>query len=105
MKAYAALALQLPARSVENAANARAQMMAHIADVAIKMRTSAIFVQQYSGSPVKLMVLPEYLFSSFPGRVSIPDFAEGWPALRRWTPEWPLCIIRTQIHGRLRVVR
>ncbi len=75
MKAYAALALQLPARSVETAADPRAQMIAHIAEVATKMRTSAMFVQQYSGSPVKLVVLPEYLFSSFPGRISIPNFA------------------------------
>jgi predicted amidohydrolase len=75
VKPYAALALQLPARSIENAADPRAQMMAHIGDVATKLRMSAAFVQQYSGSPVKLVVLPEYLFSSFPGRVSIPDFA------------------------------
>ncbi len=75
MKPYAALALQLPARSVENAADPRAQMIAHIGEVATKLRSSAMFVQQYSGSPVKLVVLPEYLFSSFPGRVSIPEFA------------------------------
>ena len=75
MKAYAALALQLPARSVEDAADPRAQMMAHIGEVATKLRPSAAFIQQYSGSPVKLVVLPEYLFSSYPGQVSIPDFA------------------------------
>ena len=30
---------------------------------------------QYGGAPVKLAVLPEYLFTSYPGRISIPDFA------------------------------
>jgi predicted amidohydrolase len=77
VKPYAALALQLTAQSVENATDPRAQMMTHIGDVATKLRTSAAFVQQYSGLPVKLVVLPEYLFSSFPGRVSIPDFASN----------------------------
>ena len=76
---YAAIALQLAALSVERAADraeARAQMLATIADMATKLRGAAIFVTQYSGSPVRLAVLPEYLLTSYPGRISIGDFAE-----------------------------
>ena len=76
---YAALALQLAARSVERAADraeAGAQMLAMIAEVGEKLRASAIFIRQYGGTPVRLAVLPEYLLTSFPGRISIPDFAE-----------------------------
>jgi predicted amidohydrolase len=72
---YAALALQLTAQSVENAVNPRAQMLNKIGEVAGKMRAAAIFIQQYGGSPVRLVVLPEYLFTSYPGPISIPDFA------------------------------
>ena len=75
MKPYAALALQLTAQSIENSADPRAQMLAMIGGVYAKMRAAAIFIEQYGGSPVKLVVLPEYLFSSYPGRISIPDFA------------------------------
>ncbi len=76
---YAAIALQLAARSVEQAADraaASAQMLAAIADMGRKLRASAIFVTQYTGSKVRLAVLPEYLFTSYPGRISIADFAE-----------------------------
>lgn len=76
---YNALALQLAARSVEGAADrkaASAQMVAMIAEIAPKIRSSSIFIAQYSGVPVKLVVLPEYLLTSYPGRISIPDFAE-----------------------------
>ena len=76
MKPYAALALQLTAQSVENATDPHAQMLGMIAGIAGKMRAAAVFIEQYSGSPVKLVVLPEYLFTSYPGRISIPDFAE-----------------------------
>jgi predicted amidohydrolase len=75
---FSAMALQLTARSLErlpDTAAARAAILAHIADLEGVIRTSSIFVQQYSGSPVKLVVLPEYLFTSYPGRISIPDFA------------------------------
>ena len=75
MKPFAALALQLTAQSVENAADPRAQMLAMIEDVAGKMRSATLFIEQYGGSPVKLVVLPEYLFTSYPGRIAIPDFA------------------------------
>ncbi len=77
-KSYSALALQVPARSVEGAADraaARAQMLAQIEEVGAKLRSSSLFIGQYSGAPVKLAVLPEYLLTSYPGRISIPDFA------------------------------
>ncbi len=78
---YAAVAFQLTARSVENAADPRAQMLAHIAELATKLKAATIFIAQYGGAPVKLAVLPEYLFTSYPGRTSIPDFAQhaAWP--------------------------
>ena len=74
------MALQLAAHSVERESDPRAAMLAHIGVVAEKLRSAAVFVDQYSGSPVRLVVLPEYLFTSFPGRISIPNFAAhcGW---------------------------
>lgn len=78
-KPYAALALQIAARSVErqpDRAAASAQMLAMIAEIGAKLRSSAIFIQQYGGTPVRLAVLPEYFLTSYPGRISIPDFAE-----------------------------
>ncbi|WP_298675202.1 nitrilase-related carbon-nitrogen hydrolase [uncultured Sphingomonas sp.] len=75
---YAAIALQLAARSVEGApdrAAARAQMLAQIEEVGAKLTASMIFVEQYGGAPVRLAVLPEYLLTSYPGRISIPEFA------------------------------
>lgn len=76
-KPYAALALQLAAHSVEKAPDPRAAMLAMIGEVATKLRGASVFIQQYGGSPVRLVVLPEYLFSSYPWRVSIPDFAKA----------------------------
>lgn len=76
---YAAVAMQLAARSVEKTADrgeARAQMLAMIGEIETKIRSATIFIQQYAGSPVKLAVLPEYLLTSYPGRISIPDFAD-----------------------------
>ena len=75
---YAAVAMQLAARSVERAKateEARAQIIAHIGDLEAQIRSASIFITQYGGAPVKLAVLPEYLFTSYPGRISIPDFA------------------------------
>jgi len=82
---YAAVAMQLTARSLEALPDtdaARAAMIEHIAAIEAPIRTSSIFVAQYSGLPVRLVVLPEYLFTSYPGRISIPDFAArvGWAA-------------------------
>lgn len=76
---YSALALQLAARSVEQApdrAAAREQMLAMIGEVETKLRAAAIFIGQYGGHPVRLAVLPEYLLTSYPGRISIADFAD-----------------------------
>ncbi len=78
-KNYAAVAMQLAARSIEKTpdkAAARRQMLAMIGEVETKIRSATIFIQQYGGSPVKLVVLPEYLLTSYPGRISIPDFAD-----------------------------
>ncbi len=75
---YAAVAMQLTARTIDPAlarADASARMIAHIGDVEAAIRSAAIFIQQYSGHPVKLAVLPEYLFTSYPGRVTIPAYA------------------------------
>jgi predicted amidohydrolase len=87
---YAAVALQLAARSVEGApdrAAARTQMLAMIEEVGAKLRGASIFIAQYSGSPVRLAVLPEYLFTSYPGRISIPDFAAK-AAIEEGGPEY-----------------
>ncbi|MEE4200231.1 nitrilase-related carbon-nitrogen hydrolase [Erythrobacter sp.] len=83
MSTYSAMAMQLTARSLERLPTedeARAAMLQHIAEIEGQIRTSSIFVAQYSGKPVKLVVMPEYLFTSYPGRISIPDFAAkvGW---------------------------
>ncbi|OYY90957.1 MAG: nitrilase [Sphingomonas sp. 28-66-16] len=70
--------MQLTARSVEACADraaASAQMTAMIAEVGVRLRGAAIFIEQYGGTPVRLAVLPEYLLTSYPGRISIPDFA------------------------------
>ncbi len=75
---YAAVAMQLTAQSVERCADraeARVQMVAMIDALGPKIRSSSIFVAQYGGAPVRLVVLPEYLLTSYPGRISIPDFA------------------------------
>ncbi|WP_254054259.1 nitrilase-related carbon-nitrogen hydrolase [Sphingorhabdus sp. EL138] len=78
-KNYAAVAMQLAARSIEKTpdkASARAQMLVMIGEIETKIRSATIFIQQYAGSPAKLAVLPEYLLTSYPGRISIPDFAD-----------------------------
>lgn len=81
---YAAVAMQLTARSLERFEpdEARAAMLAHIAELEGQIRSATIFIAQYGGVPVKLAVLPEYLFTSYPGRETIPDFAAkvGWDA-------------------------
>lgn len=77
-QSYAAVAMQLAARSVERATTrdeAMAQVTAQMADVETQIRSAAIFIGQYAGVPVRLAVLPEYLFTSYPGRIAIPDFA------------------------------
>lgn len=78
-KPYAAVAMQIAARSVERCADraaARAQMAETIVEIGAKLRSSSIFIAQYGGAPVRLAVLPEYVLTSYPGRISIPDFAD-----------------------------
>ncbi|APE28100.1 Aliphatic amidase amiE [Aurantiacibacter gangjinensis] len=74
--------MQLTARNISHLPDdeARAAMLAHIDSVEMQIRTSSIFITQYGGEPVKLAVLPEYLFTSYPGRISLADFAAkvGW---------------------------
>ncbi|MGJ3647709.1 nitrilase-related carbon-nitrogen hydrolase [Sphingomonas sp. GlSt437] len=75
---YAAVAMQLTAQSVERCADraeASAQMLSMIEALGPKLRAATIFIQQYAGTPVRLAVLPEYLLTSYPGRISITDFA------------------------------
>jgi predicted amidohydrolase len=89
-KTYAAVALQFAARSIERTpdkAAARKQMLETIAALAPKMRSATIFIQQYGGASVKLAVLPEYFLTSYPGRISIPDFADK-AALEEGGPEY-----------------
>jgi predicted amidohydrolase len=77
-RTFTAIAMQLAAHSVEHCGSreeARAQILGHIGEVEAQIRASSIFVAQYGGSPVRLAVLPEYLFTSYPGRIAIPDFA------------------------------
>ncbi len=90
MTSYAAVALQLAARSIEacpDRESARAQMLGQIADVGAKLLGARIFIEQYGGSPLRLAVLPEYLLTSYPGRISIPDFAAK-AALEPGGPEY-----------------
>ncbi len=90
IKTYAAVAMQLAARSIERTpdkAAAREQMLDLIGSLESKIRSAAIFIQQYAGNPVKLAVLPEYLLTSYPGRISIPDFADK-AALEVGGPEY-----------------
>lgn len=74
---YLAAALQLPAWSVEQAADvaaARAGMLDAIARLEPAIAGVKAFLSTFAGQPLKLVVLPEYLFSGFAtGRVS--DFA------------------------------
>jgi len=76
---YAAVAMQLAAQSVEGAPDrdaAMAQVQAMIAAIEPKLRSAAIFIEQYGGHRVQLAVLPEYLFTSYPGRIGVAEFAE-----------------------------
>lgn len=76
---FAAVAMQLTARSVErltSRAEVTAQVKDHVAAITPQIRAATIFIQQYGGAPVKLAVLPEYLFTSYPGRIGIREFAD-----------------------------
>ncbi len=76
---YAAVAMQLTARSVMGCADraaASTQVIAHIAEVEAAIVGARAFIEQYGGRPVRLAVLPEYLFTSYPVRISVPAFAD-----------------------------
>ena len=76
---YAAIAMQLTARSVEACADraaVSAQVLGHISEVGVQLRVTRVFIEQFGGSPVRLAVLPEYLFTSYPGRIGVAEFAE-----------------------------
>jgi predicted amidohydrolase len=90
VKPYAAVAMQLRAESVEaqpDRAAARRAMLAHIARVGAQVNQAKIFIEQYGGSPVRLAVLPEYLFTSYPGRIGISEFADK-AAIAEGGPEY-----------------
>jgi predicted amidohydrolase len=75
---YQAVAMQLTARSVERLTGREAvrdAILAHITDVTAQIRAARLFVEQYTGDTVKLAVLPEYLFTSYPGRIGLAEFA------------------------------
>jgi predicted amidohydrolase len=73
---YLAAALQLRAISAEaaaDAASARARALARISEVAGAIAGTRAFLERFTGLPLKLVVLPEYLLTGFEtGRV--PDF-------------------------------
>ena len=73
---YLAAALQLKAWSVEQAADvaaARAGMRAAIARLDGAIAGVRAFLSTFAGQPLRLVVLPEYLFSGFPTG-AVPDF-------------------------------
>lgn len=75
---YGAMAMQLTARSLErlDGEAVRPAILAHIAELEGPIRSATIFAEQYSGAKTKLIVLPEYLFTSYPGRVGLSEFAD-----------------------------
>jgi predicted amidohydrolase len=75
--AYSALALQVSTdcvNAVRDPADARRMMMASIQRIGAKLRSSKGFVQQYNGTEVKLVVLPEYFLSGFPMGEDVPTW-------------------------------
>lgn len=65
---YLAAAVQTRAWSVEQAAtvaDARAGMLARIARLRVDLLGARAFLERFRGLPLKLVVLPEYLFSGF----------------------------------------
>lgn len=85
---YAAVAMQLTAQAIDGCHD-RSDVSAHvlrmIGEVEAKVRSAAIFIEQYGGVPVKLVVLPEYLFTSYPGRIGLTD----WARLAAFAPDGP----------------
>jgi predicted amidohydrolase len=78
IESYMAVALQFRPQSVNalGQAEARAAMLASIARMGTMLTPVRGFIEQYSGSALKLIVLPEYFLSSYPTRDSISGWAE-----------------------------
>jgi predicted amidohydrolase len=73
---YLAVAMQLTARSVDGAgspAAARRAILDHVSEVERQIRGARAFLEVFTGTPLKLVVLPEYLFTSFESG-AIADF-------------------------------
>jgi predicted amidohydrolase len=88
MESYIAVALQLMPQAVTGApdrAAAREIMRTSIARIAGQIQASRIFIQQYTGSALKLVVLPEYFLTSYPARDTIP----GWADKAALAPDGP----------------
>lgn len=76
---YLALPLQVKCKAVNFLGSvnaARAQMMATIKQCDTFIKGSMSFAQTFSGTPVRLVVLPEYFLTSFPMGESIPAWIE-----------------------------
>ncbi|MBL8644925.1 MAG: hypothetical protein JNK21_13405 [Rhodospirillaceae bacterium] len=86
MLMYRAVAMQiecLPINASTSKAEARAMMMAAITRLKITIPGSRI----YAGNGVKLVVLPEYVFTGFPMGTAIPKWAD-WAAVDVGGPEY-----------------
>jgi len=76
---YLALALQMKCDAVNfvgGTEKARESMMNTIKRCDTLIKGSMGFAQTFNGSPIRLVVLPEYFLSSFPLGESIPDWIE-----------------------------
>lgn len=76
---YAALALQVSTACVNDCpdrAAARERMAQNLARVGASVGASKAFIRQFSGSDVKLVVLPEYFLTGFPMGESIPAWRD-----------------------------
>lgn len=72
---YGALALQLVTACVNDCpdrASARKRMAENLAHVGASVAASKAFARQYSGSEIRLVVLPEYFLTGFPMGESVP---------------------------------
>jgi predicted amidohydrolase len=79
LESYIAVALQLMPQAVNAAADraaARSIMSKSIERIGGQVAGAKIFIQQYTGSAVKLVVLPEYFLTSYPARDTIPGWAD-----------------------------
>lgn len=76
---YAALALQIRTACVNDCrdrASARARMQQNIEHAGRSLIASKAFVRQFSGSEVRLAVMPEYFLTGFPMGETIPEWRD-----------------------------